>query len=207
MKSKKGVSTCSFVAVAGAQATTKPHALHVQEAIRTLLKHVGEDPDREGLLKTPERVEKSLAYLTRGYSEDPEKILASAVFQEDYDEMVLVKDIDLYSLCEHHLLPFHGKAHVAYIPKGKIVGLSKIARVVDAFARRLQVQERLTQQIAQCLNDAIKPQGVGVVIEAYHLCMAMRGVEKQNAYMTTSSVLGQFRDKTTRQEFMSFIKK
>jgi GTP cyclohydrolase I len=189
--------------------STAPHtqSAHVRNAVRTLLEHMGEDPEREGLSKTPERVEKSFTYLTQGYSKDPEKILASAVFQENYDEMVLVKNIDLYSLCEHHLLPFHGKAHVAYIPKGKIVGLSKIARIVDIFSRRLQVQERLTQQIAQCLNNAIEPQGVGVVIEAYHLCMAMRGVEKQNAYMTTSSLLGQFRDKATRQEFMSFIKK
>lgn len=178
----------------------------MQDAIIQILKAVGEDPKREGLEKTPQRVEKAYHFLTKGYQEDPVKILKSAVFHENYDEMVVVKDIGLYSLCEHHLLPFHGKAHVAYIPNGKIVGLSKIMRVVESYSRRLQVQERLTQQIAQCIEEALNPQGVGVVIEAYHLCTAMRGVEKQNANMITSSILGCFRDRATRQEFMSFVK-
>lgn len=179
----------------------------MQNAIKTIIENLGEDPNREGLVKTPVRFEKALKYLTKGYSENPEQILQSALFNEYYDEMVVVKDIDLYSLCEHHLLPFHGKAHIAYVPNGKIVGLSKIMRVVEAYSRRLQVQERLTQQIAKCIDDALKPLGVGVVIEAYHLCTAMRGVEKQNANMITSSLLGCFRDRATRQEFMSFIKK
>ena len=179
----------------------------MREAINKILRAIGEDPEREGLLKTPERVEKAYLHLTKGYKENPEEILRSAIFEEPYDEMVVVKDIDLYSLCEHHLLPFHGKVHVAYIPDGKIVGLSKLPRVVEAFARRLQVQERLTQQIAYCINNTLNPKGTAVVIEAYHLCLAMRGVEKQNAHLITSSLLGRFRsDRGTRQEFMSFIK-
>jgi GTP cyclohydrolase IA len=179
----------------------------MREAINKILRAIGEDPEREGLLKTPERVEKAYLHLTRGYKENPEEILRSAIFEEPYDEMVVVKDIDLYSLCEHHLLPFHGKVHVAYIPDGKIVGLSKLPRVVEAFARRLQVQERLTQQIAYCINNTLNPKGTAVVVEAYHLCLAMRGVEKQNAHLITSSLLGRFRsDRGTRQEFMSFIK-
>lgn len=178
----------------------------MKEAIIEIIKAIGEDPNREGLLKTPDRVEKAYKFLTKGYNENPIKMLTSAIFHENYDEMVVVKDIDLYSLCEHHLLPFHGKAHVAYLPKGKIVGLSKIMRVVEAYARRLQVQERLTQQIANCIQEALNPLGVGVVIEAYHLCTAMRGVEKQNSFMTTSALLGCFRDRATRQEFMGFIK-
>ncbi len=179
----------------------------MKEAVKEILEFIGEDPLREGLLKTPQRVEKSFQFLTKGYKEDPAEILTSALFEEEYDEMVIVKDIDLYSLCEHHLLPFHGKAHVAYLPSGKIVGLSKIMRVVEAYARRLQVQERLTQQIANCIQDALSPLGVGVVIEAYHLCTAMRGVEKQNSHMITSALLGKFRNRATRQEFLSIINK
>ena len=175
-------------------------------AYLTVLKEVGEDPNREGLLKTPERVAKAMQYLTHGYDLDPEKILLSAKFREDYQQMVIVKDIELYSLCEHHLLPFYGKCHVAYIPQGKIIGLSKIPRLVNAFARRLQVQERLTSQIAESLMELLKPMGVAVIIEALHLCMAMRGVEKNNAICMTSSMLGAFRsDSRTRQEFLSLI--
>ena len=178
----------------------------MRDAVKKIIEAVGEDPKREGLEKTPKRVEEAFKFLTKGYKDDPQEILKSALFNENYDEMVVVKDIDLYSLCEHHLLPFHGKAHVAYVPDGKIVGLSKIIRVVEAYSRRLQVQERLTQQIAKCIESALNPQGVAVVIEAYHLCTAMRGVEKQNANMVTSALLGCFRDRATRQEFMGFIK-
>ena len=178
---------------------------HVVEVLRAL----GEDPERQGLAKTPERVEKALQYATKGYAEDPAKILRSAVFDEtDYDEMVIVKDIDLYSLCEHHLLPFFGKAHVAYLPNKKIVGLSKIPRVVECFARRLQVQERLTTQIAKLIEDTLKPKGVAVVVECFHLCVMMRGVEKQNAHMVTSSMRGRFRtDPKTREEFLDLIRR
>jgi GTP cyclohydrolase IA len=173
-----------------------------------VLAAIGEDPDREGLLKTPERVEKSFRFLTKGYQEDVRTLLNSALFTVSYDEMVVVKDIEVFSLCEHHLLPFFGKAHVAYIPKDKVVGLSKIPRLVDAFARRLQVQERLTVQIATALQDAIHPGGVGVVIEAMHLCMIMRGVEKQNSVAVTSCMLGAFREQSqTREEFLSLINK
>lgn len=178
----------------------------MEPLIRSILVELGEDPEREGLLRTPKRVADSLRFLTRGYRQDPETILQGAVFDEPYDEMVIVKEIDFYSLCEHHLLPFYGRAHVAYLPSGKIIGLSKIPRIVDAFARRLQVQERLTQQVANCIQDAVSPLGVGVVIEAFHLCMAMRGVEKQNAFATTSTMLGIFReDRGTRSEFMNLI--
>ena len=178
----------------------------MEDLIRELIVRLGEDPDREGLLKTPKRVIASLKYLTHGYRQDVQKVLNQAVFEENYDEMVVVKDIDLFSLCEHHLLPFFGKAHVAYIPNGKIIGLSKIPRVVEIFSRRLQVQERLTSQIAECLMEALNPRGVGVVIEALHLCMAMRGVEKNNAICLTSSMLGVFRsDQRSRQEFLSLI--
>ena len=171
-----------------------------------ILRAVGEDPEREGLLRTPERVAKSLQYLTHGYDLDPAKILKSAMFKEDYSQMVLVKDIEVYSLCEHHMLPFFGKAHVAYIPKGQIVGLSKIPRVVDAFARRLQVQERLTNEIRDCLQDTLKPMGVAVVIEASHLCMQMRGIQKQNSVTTTSAFTGIFLDDPrTREEFIKLI--
>jgi len=170
-----------------------------------VLKLVGEDPQREGLLKTPERVAKSLQYLTHGYDLDPQEILKSAMFKEDYKQMVIVKDIEIYSMCEHHMLPFIGKAHVAYIPNGYIVGLSKIPRVVDAFARRLQVQERLTTQIKECIQQTLNPLGVAVVIEALHLCMMMRGIQKQNSVTTTSDFTGAFLTDKTRAEFIHLI--
>ncbi|TLU81945.1 MAG: GTP cyclohydrolase I FolE [Chlorobium sp.] len=176
-------------------------------AVSAMLEGIGEDPQREGLLKTPERVARSLRFLTRGYSENPEELLKNAVFTEAYDEMVVVRDIDLFSMCEHHLLPFFGKAHIAYIPDGKIVGLSKIARVVEVYARRLQVQERLTQQIRDALQNVLNPKGVGVVIEAKHLCMVMRGVEKLNSITTTSAMSGQFiSSQSTRSEFLRLIR-
>ena len=178
----------------------------MKDLIKQILLQVGEDPDREGLKDTPKRVEKSLKFLTSGYGINIEDIVNGALFKEDYDEMVIVKDIDLFSMCEHHMLPFIGKCHVAYLPKGKIIGLSKIPRIVDVFSRRLQVQERLTNQIAGCLNQILQPIGVGVVIEALHLCMCMRGVEKQNSYTTTSSMLGSFKsDARTRSEFLTLI--
>jgi len=178
-----------------------------EELLRELLVRLDEDPEREGLLRTPERIEKALKYLTKGYHEDPEELLKRALFTVDYDEMVIVKDVEMFSLCEHHMLPFFGKVHVAYIPKGKVIGLSKIPRLIDAFARRLQVQERLTTQIAECIQTAIHPEGVGVVIEARHLCMMMRGVEKQHSSAVTSSMLGSFRDQQqTREEFLSLIR-
>jgi len=170
-----------------------------------ILKSVGEDVKREGLLKTPERASKAMQFLTQGYKQDPLKILKAAMFKEGYNNMVLVKDIELYSLCEHHILPFYGKVHVAYIPDGYIVGLSKIPRVVDVFARRLQVQERLTHQILESINKALKPQGVAVVIEASHMCMMMRGVEKQNSMTTTSAFTGVFKNAETRNEFLRLI--
>ncbi len=170
-----------------------------------ILHNIGEDPNREGLLKTPERVAKAMQFLTHGYDLDPSEIIKSAMFSEDYRQMVIVKDIELYSLCEHHLLPFFGKAHVAYIPDGKIVGLSKIPRVVDAFARRLQVQERLTTQIRDCIESTLQPLGVAVVIEASHLCMQMRGIQKQNSVTTTSAFTGEFLKEKTRAEFISLI--
>jgi GTP cyclohydrolase I len=174
--------------------------------IKKILEDLGEDPARAGLKKTPQRVKESLNYLTQGYRKDIKDILNGAVFEEKYDEMVIVKDIDLFSLCEHHLLPFFGRCHIAYIPKGKIIGLSKLPRVVEVFSKRLQVQERLTTQIADSINEAISPQGVAVVIEALHLCMVMRGVEKQNCKAVTSAMLGAFRsNKATRMEFMSLI--
>ena len=175
---------------------------------KQILIEIGEDVSRQGLRKTPKRVAASYEYLTSGYHQNVRKVINSAVFDEEYDEMVVMKDLDIYSLCEHHLLPFYGKCHVAYIPKGKIIGLSKIPRIVNIFARRLQVQERLTHQIAQCLKDALQPLGVAVVIEAFHLCMAMRGVEKQNATCVTSAMLGAFRtDRSTRMEFMDLVGK
>jgi GTP cyclohydrolase I len=174
--------------------------------VRSILEILGEDPDREGLRQTPQRVAESLRFLTDGYRMNLEDVLNGAVFDEPYDEMVIVREVDFYSLCEHHLLPFYGRAHIAYLPAGKIIGLSKLPRILDLYARRLQLQERLTQQIAECINEAIRPEGVGVVIEAFHLCMAMRGVEKQNCYATTSAMLGVFRDdRATRSEFMNLI--
>ena len=174
---------------------------------REVIENIGEDPSREGLLKTPERVAKAMQFLTQGYDQDPAEILKSAMFAEKYDEMVIVKDIELYSLCEHHMLPFFGKCHIAYIPNGHIVGLSKFPRMVDAFSRRLQVQERLTDQIRDCLHETLKPQGVAVCIEAQHLCMQMRGVQKQNSITTTSAFSGAFMEEDiTRQEFMSLVK-
>lgn len=170
-----------------------------------ILSVLGEDPNRQGLLKTPERVAKSLQFLTHGYELNPDEILKSAMFKEDYSQMVVVKDIEVYSLCEHHMLPFFGKAHVAYIPNGHIVGLSKIPRVVDAFARRLQVQERLTNEIRDCIQDTLKPLGVAIVIECKHLCMAMRGIQKQNSVTTTSAFTGEFAIERTRAEFLRLI--
>ena len=172
---------------------------------RIILEELGEKPEREGLLKTPERVAKSMAFLTSGYNLDPSEILRSAMFNEKYSQMVIVKDIEVYSLCEHHILPFFGKAHVAYIPNGCVVGLSKIPRIVDAFARRLQVQERLTDQIRDCIQDTMNPLGVGVVIEASHLCMQMRGIQKQNSVTTTSAFTGEFLKEATRSEFIKLI--
>jgi GTP cyclohydrolase I len=179
----------------------------MEEQIRLILKALGEDPDREGLAKTPHRVVQALTFLTQGYQMDPAKVINDALFTEDYEEMIVQKDIDFYSLCEHHLLPFFGKAHVAYIPHHKIVGISKLARLVDVFARRLQVQERLTNQIANTIMERLDPLGVAVVIEAEHLCMRMRGVEKQNSVIITSTLLGAFRTRQeTRNEFMTLIR-
>lgn len=178
---------------------------NISRHYQDILQQVGEDPLREGLLKTPERVAKSLLYLTHGYDIDPKKILQSAMFKEDYSQMVVVKDIEIYSMCEHHMLPFFGKAHIAYIPNGHIVGLSKIPRVVDAFARRLQVQERLNNEIRDCIQDTLNPAGVAVVIECRHLCMSMRGVQKQNSVTTTSAFTGEFLEEKTRSEFLRLI--
>lgn len=175
------------------------------QAVETMIETLGEDVEREGLLKTPERVAKAMQFLTHGYAMDPQAILRKALFDEDYSEMIVVKDIEVYSLCEHHMLPFFGKAHVAYIPNGKIVGLSKIPRVVDVFARRLQVQERLTLQIRDAIENVLQPLGVAVVIEAQHLCMMMRGAEKQNSTTTTSAVSGEFHREATRNEFTRLI--
>jgi GTP cyclohydrolase IA len=180
----------------------------MQELIRRLLAELGEDPAREGLLDTPKRVEKALRFLTSGYTANVDSVLNNALFTVDYNEMVIVKDIDFYSLCEHHLLPFFGRCHIAYIPNGKVIGLSKIPRLVEVFARRLQIQERMTSQIADTIREKINPLGVGVVIEATHLCMAMRGVEKQNSFAVTSAMLGGFQhDARTRMEFLELIKR
>ncbi len=176
------------------------------ELVREMLVRLGEDPKREGLIRTPERMQRAMQYLTRGYQEDPDAMLKGALFTVSYDEMVIVKDVEMFSLCEHHMLPFFGKVHVAYIPKGKVIGLSKIPRLIEIFSRRLQIQERLTTQIAESIQKAIEPQGVGVVIEARHLCMMMRGVEKQHSSAVTSAMLGCFREEQeTRTEFLSLI--
>ena len=178
----------------------------LEDLTRELLVRLGEDPKREGLVRTPERFAKAIHYLTKGYNEDPAEVLNGALFTVDYDEMVIVKDIEMFSLCEHHMLPFFGKVHIAYIPKGKVLGLSKLPRLVEVFARRLQVQERLTVEIAEAIQNAIQPLGVGVVIEARHLCMMMRGVEKQHSATVTSSMIGAFRAQQTRQEFLALIR-
>ncbi|TXG39405.1 GTP cyclohydrolase I FolE [Seonamhaeicola maritimus] len=179
----------------------------VKERYKNIIEDLGENTERDGLVKTPERAAKAMQFLTQGYHQDPVEILESAMFKESYNEMVIVKDIELYSLCEHHILPFFGKVHIAYIPDGQIVGLSKLPRIVDVFARRLQVQERLTEQILDCINDTLKPQGVAVVIEASHMCMMMRGVQKQNSITTTSGFRGQFEKIETRNEFLKLIGK
>jgi GTP cyclohydrolase IA len=183
-------------------------SLTTQELYRELLVRIGEDPTRDGLLDTPERVEKSMAFLTHGYTMDAAAVIQDALFDVDYDEMVIVKDIEFFSLCEHHMLPFFGKAHIAYVPNGKVIGLSKIPRVVDVFARRLQVQERLTTDIADAISDTIAPQGVGVILEAQHLCMMMRGVEKQHSATVTSAMRGVFKTQLqTRNEFLSLVRR
>jgi len=185
--------------------SSKEGLKEIASCYHKIIKELGENPDREGLLKTPERVAKSLSFLTKGYDENPADIMRSAMFKEEYSQMVVVKDIEVYSLCEHHILPFFGKAHIAYIPNGHIVGLSKLPRVVEAYARRLQVQERLTNEIRDCIQDTLKPMGVAVVIECSHLCMQMRGVQKQNSVTTTSAFTGEFLKETTRKEFISLI--
>ncbi len=179
-----------------------------QDLYRELLRRIGEDPDRDGLLRTPERMEKSMAFLTKGYTMDVTTVLHDALFDVDYDEMVIVKDVEFFSQCEHHLLPFFGKAHIAYVPNGKVIGLSKIPRLVDVFARRLQVQERLTKQVSEAIQEAINPQGVAVILEAQHLCMMMRGVEKQHSSTVTSAMLGVFKTQLqTRNEFLSLVRR
>ena len=191
--------------VAEPEQTARPDRL--EEAVRASLRELGEDPEREGLLKTPHRVAESLRFLTSGYHKDVKKVLNGAVYSVAYDEMVIVKDIEIFSLCEHHMLPFFGRCHVAYIPTKKVIGLSKIPRLVDVFARRLQIQERLTNEIAETIMETIKPQGVGVIIEAKHLCMIMRGVEKQNSVAVTSAMLGVFREgEQTRAEFLRLVR-
>ena len=187
--------------------TTTLTSATYEELVREMIVRLGEDPGREGLALTPSRVHKAMQYLTKGYQEDPETLLRDALFTVSYDEMVIVKDIEMFSLCEHHMLPFFGKVHVAYIPNGKVIGLSKIPRLIEVFARRLQIQERLTTQIAETIQKTIEPQGVGVVIEARHLCMMMRGIEKQHSSAVTSSMLGCFREEEqTRQEFLSLLR-
>ncbi|MBT6980120.1 MAG: GTP cyclohydrolase I FolE [Flavobacteriales bacterium] len=177
----------------------------IAKHFKAIIEHIGEDIEREGLQKTPERAAKALQFLTQGYDQDATAILNSALFEEDHQQMVIVKDIELYSLCEHHILPFYGKAHIAYIPNGKIIGLSKLPRVIDVFSRRLQVQERLTYQVRDCIEETLKPLGVAVVIEAQHMCMQIRGVQKQNSVTTTSAFTGEFLKDATRQEFISLI--
>jgi GTP cyclohydrolase I len=184
----------------------EPQKMTIEDHVRQILTYIGEDPSREGLARTPYRVARAYEYLTKGYNQDPKEVINKAMFTEDYQEMVLVKDIDFFSLCEHHLLPFFGRAHVAYIPKHRIVGLSKVARLVEVYSRRLQVQERLTTQVANTIMEELDPQGVGVVIRAEHLCMRMRGVEKQNSIVTTSAMLGAFRNQqATREEFITLV--
>ena len=183
-------------------------SLSTENLYRELLSRIGEDPTRDGLLETPKRMAKSMAFLTRGYTMDVSQVLHNALFDVDYDEMVIVKDIEFYSMCEHHLLPFFGKAHIAYVPNGKVIGLSKIPRLVDMFSRRLQVQERLTREVAEAIEEAIQPQGVAIIMEAQHLCMMMRGVEKQHSATTTSAMLGVFKTQLqTRNEFLSLVKR
>ena len=182
------------------------HEASFDELVREMILRLGEDPSREGLLATPQRVTKSLSYLTSGYKQQPSDVVNGALFTVDYDEMVIVKDIEMFSMCEHHMLPFFGKVHIAYLPKGKVIGLSKLPRLVEVFARRLQVQERLTTQLAEAVQEIIQPQGVGVVIEARHLCMMMRGVEKQHSAAVTSAMLGTFRQQSTRNEFLSLLR-
>jgi len=184
---------------------SQPYVDEIKSNYLSILENIGEDTSRNGIVKTPERAAKAMQFLTQGYDMDPKEILLGAMFQEDYDDMVLIKDIELYSLCEHHMLPFFGKVHVAYIPNGKIVGLSKIPRIVDVFARRLQVQERLTHDILECINDTLQPKGVAIVIEAQHMCMMMRGVQKQNSATTTSGFRGEFKNQETRNEFLKLI--
>ena len=180
---------------------------NIKKITKELLKEIGENPNREGLLRTPSRVAKAWEYLSKGYSQDIKQLINGAIFNEEYDQMVAVKDIEFYSMCEHHLLPFFGHAHIAYIPNGKIIGLSKIPRILDMFSRRLQVQERMTQEVANMLNEALEPKGVAVIIEAQHMCMQMRGVEKRQSYMSTSAMLGIFRDDDkTRKEFLDIVK-
>lgn len=197
--------------MASASATLDSTSLETastQELYRELLRRMGEDPDRDGLVRTPERMEKSMAFLTKGYAMDVTEVLHDALFDVDYDEMVIVKDIEFFSQCEHHLLPFFGKAHIAYVPNGKVIGLSKIPRLVDVFARRLQVQERLTRQVSEAIQEAINPQGVAVILEAQHLCMMMRGVEKQHSSTVTSAMLGVFKTQLqTRNEFLSLVRR
>lgn len=187
---------------------TSLDAVSTQDLYREVLARIGEDPTRDGLLRTPERMEKSMAFLTRGYKMDVTEVLHDALFDVDYDEMVIVKDVEFFSMCEHHLLPFFGKAHIAYVPNGKVIGLSKIPRLVDVFARRLQVQERLTRQVGEAITEAINPQGVAVILEAQHLCMMMRGVEKQHSSTVTSAMLGVFKTQLqTRNEFLSLVRR
>jgi GTP cyclohydrolase I len=201
----KAMEEDQFATVTHPEGVATPDPL--EESVRVFLRQLGEDPKREGLLRTPQRVARSLRFLTSGYQQDVDKVLNGALYSVAYDEMVIVKDIEIFSLCEHHLLPFFGRCHVAYIPTDKVIGLSKIPRLVDVFARRLQVQERLTNQIAETIMERIKPLGVGVVIEAKHLCMIMRGVEKQNSVAVTSAMLGVFRDEIeTREEFLSLAR-
>jgi len=184
---------------------SQPYVENIKSNYLSILENIGENTERNGILKTPERAAKAMQFLTQGYDMDPKEILLGAMFEEDYDDMVLIKDIELYSLCEHHMLPFFGKVHIAYIPNGKIVGLSKIPRIVDVFARRLQVQERLTHDILECINDTLEPKGVAIVIEAQHMCMMMRGVQKQNSATTTSGFRGEFKNQETRNEFLKLI--